>query len=107
MIANEVVTVVASLHRQLITVLGELERVGRAVAAAHVVAAIDVLEAELDGRDALPFAHEADDGVVAMTKAMVDTFGGRAETVARQQLTEAEGLARLAWAAIVQRLAEA
>lgn len=106
MIMTEPAPTLARLRDRLTALLGELERLGRAVAAAHVVAAIDAIEAELEGRHVPVFAHDSDAGVAEMARAMAAGFGTRAEAVARRQLDAAEGLARVAWAAIVQALAD-
>jgi hypothetical protein len=106
MVENEETITLSGVYRQLNRFLLVLDQAGRHSAAAHLVAAIELLENDT-GPSAGPAAEREPDSVVTtIARGMTRCFGARAEAVARTQLVGATGSAMLAWAAIVNRIAE-
>lgn len=97
------ISALAALHKQFLTQLSELERIGEHVAAAYLAAAADVLERRL--AQAGLVVGDRQDGIVADFAQRLSTrLGTRALDVARAQLTCAEGSTLAVWSTIVTKL---
>jgi hypothetical protein len=103
---DQPIQTLTAAHRQLLDLLSELERIGEFSAAAHVAAAIDVLETRVGVDHGAEVHPGTSNSVAEIAGRMRDAFGEKAESVARRQLTTASGSAVLAWAAIVNRIAD-
>lgn len=97
----------AALHQSLAEALGEMERLGEFTAAAHLTAALDLIEDLMDARAAgmKAVAEARNSAVFIIARQMLDVFGDRAEAVARRQLASAVGASLTSWAAIVNEIA--
>jgi hypothetical protein len=105
MVLNLQMSALSGVHETLTSALAELEKLGEFTAAAHIAAALDVIE---DGIE----AQHAEDGVggnaphsssaiAVIARQMREVFGDSAEAVARRQLSAATGSSLMAWAAII------
>lgn len=94
----------SAVHEQLVDALARLENAGHHTAAAHLVAAIEALESDIGISFDDDVAGIGRHSVAILARRMTEDFGERAEEVARGQLSDATGQARLAWTAIVKRL---
>lgn len=103
---NEDMMTLSSVHRQLTDALRLLDRTGHHAAAAHLVAAIEIIENDVELASGERPGSEQDSAVTAIARWMTRDFGARAQTVARSQLANASGPAMLAWAAIINRIGD-
>lgn len=103
MVASDKISDVASVHRILLDALARLEKNGRHAAAAHLLAAIELIENDIE-RDSAAADAIAESPHAVIARVMIETFGDRAEAVARGQLAAARGPSMLAWAAIINRI---
>lgn len=99
------VSKLSDIYGALAEALPQLERLGEVVAAAHLAAALDAVEASL-GKAALEErAEQGGYSVISyLAGRMREKFGDRAEGVARRQLTGAIGPTLIVWAAIVNEI---
>jgi hypothetical protein len=105
MVLNIHISALSGVHETLTSALAELEKLGEFTAAAHLSAALDVIE---DGIDAQKVedgfdgnAPHSSSAIAIIARQMREVFGEGAEAVARRQLTAASGPSLMAWAAIV------
>jgi hypothetical protein len=102
----ETSTSLSLMRQQLLEALSLLDSASEHAAAAHVAAAIDILEGRLDLAEEDRADRSRDNPVTIIVRCMVECFGSRAGAVARRQLSEASGSAFLVWAAIAGRLSD-
>lgn len=97
-------TVLIHLHRELIAALATLDEHGRHAVSAHLVAAIELLEDDLQLADADRVRPEYRTAAAVLAQNIRDGFGNRAEAVIRSQLAGSSGSVMLAWESVLDHL---
>ena len=96
--------IVQIVYQSLVEALALLDDAGEKLAAAHVVAAVDTLEAQIDESQRIGHAKEPGPLIDRMAVGMVDHLGARAVEVARTQMAAAKGQTMVVWALIAGRI---